>query len=1267
MDAPGREGSLGQIALARGWVRQEQLEAAAKLQEEALGRGEKLRLGEALVRLGALNEEQVRQALGAQDKQSFRCPACNKTFNVRGLKPGVRIHCKSCNGVLEPVAAPPLGPVSDTNAAELRRSPVGKEVDPALVDRVPGYTIERRLGSGGMGDVYLARQASLDRLVAVKILPAELAKDAGYAARFLSEARSAAKVTHENIVASVDAGETNGTYFFIMEYVDGETVAQLLKREGPLPEKRALEIARHIARGLQYAHQQGLIHRDIKPANVMLNRNGTAKILDFGLARAIGEVDALAAKGMIQSSPAYASPEQAKGKADLDHRTDMYSLGITLFEMLTGKRPFEAPDSRKLLVKHVEEAPPAPKAVNPAVTLLASNLVLRLLRKEPEQRFASYEELLAALDKMLDAKAARTAAAAAPPPPDPRALHIKIGASAAAVVVLGLGWMLMGGKEPEKVVETRPKNPAPPKIPAEVAEALREAREIQERSGNRPENYPGLREHWRKLEAKYRETPHHATFAAALVQFESRVQEEAQTASRQFLQIAEAQEASGKLADAVLGLNSFPQGFAGTDAAARIETARARLERALGDRFASERDEALKLVDAGKVDDARERHAKLQELAAADGRFAVPRHAEELAVLLRKIDAGVKPKTPAPDPGAPDPAASALVPSPKPPDRPSPAELPAEYAVLRSAELRSQPEARRSAAAAFARIADRCAINRAAQVFLSRDDRSWKLAVDRLQLKTPQVSYENLDGVAATDEKEGVRFTAFNGTKVLLMKDERVSVNGGAPVKPLKAELQRGAKTAFAAALDKYLASIPIERGATITPEQHHVAVLDLGRIVNGAGDGPVEAFQLFAAAHVEDLLAREVRLDGEVLKLVRFQMAKGFDLWGPPATLSRIALARLLATPGTPQELRRALDAAGPVPADWQTRLLVSLAPFLENTVDPRAVSENFAKLARLVPAESAVSRFCELVAQTAKGAVNCAECKAVGRVLCKTCTATGLAACAPCKGSGRVPERETPAGFTSLYTVPCRPCKSKGKVLCPTCQGALKAKCGACDGKKVRSAVPAADFASALGDSLCISCQGTGSLFSKVAYPCSDCDATGRFPASGKTLQSASQPAPAPRSPAPAAAEDRPVGGDNGLRCQYWETNVGRLATFAFPETPHNDVATVGFELSARRRNEQYIMRFSGFIQIPKDGEYTFTTFSDDGSMLYIGGAPVVDNDGLHMPKEESGKVTLKAGKHPLRVEFSQGGGGATLEVYWEGPGLPRQPIPSTALFRR
>ncbi|MCX7806071.1 MAG: serine/threonine protein kinase, partial [Planctomycetota bacterium] len=253
-----------------------------------------------------------------------------------------------------------------------------------------------------MGSVYKARQPMLDRLVAIKILPPKLAKDAEYIARFFREARAAGKLSHPNIVAGIDVGEADGYYYFAMEYVEGEPLSAVLKREGRLPERRAVEIARQVAEGLRHAHEHDIIHRDIKPENILLDASGTAKVCDLGLARsASGDDISLTQTGTAVGTPYYLSPEQARGDKDLDDRTDVYSLGATLFRMVAGRPPFDGPTAAVVMTKHLSEHPPPLREIVPEISDGLAAVVARTLEKRREDRYASMGELIEDLDRVL--------------------------------------------------------------------------------------------------------------------------------------------------------------------------------------------------------------------------------------------------------------------------------------------------------------------------------------------------------------------------------------------------------------------------------------------------------------------------------------------------------------------------------------------------------------------------------------------------------------------------------------------------------------------------------------------------------------------------------------------------------------------------------------------------------------------------------------------------------------------------------------------------
>ncbi len=207
--------------------------------------------------------------------------------------------------------------------------------------KIPGYQILQKLGKGSMGIVYKAKQLSVDRVVAIKVLLDALAQNKEFIKRFEREAKIAAKLSHNNVVNAIDAGEVNGHYYFVMEYVEGPTIKDFLDQNRTFEETEALRIVLAIAEALKHANQRGLIHRDIKPENVILTRDGAVKLADLGLARLTDDEKwGLAEAGMAIGTPYYISPEQVRGQTNVDIRADIYSLGATLYHMVTGKVPY---------------------------------------------------------------------------------------------------------------------------------------------------------------------------------------------------------------------------------------------------------------------------------------------------------------------------------------------------------------------------------------------------------------------------------------------------------------------------------------------------------------------------------------------------------------------------------------------------------------------------------------------------------------------------------------------------------------------------------------------------------------------------------------------------------------------------------------------------------------------------------------------------------------------------------------------------------------
>ena len=267
------------------------------------------------------------------------------------------------------------------------------------------YEIHRRLARGGMAQVYLARDRSLDRPVAVKELVPEFATDPSFVERFRREAQAAANLSHPNIVGVYDWGAQDGTYFIVMEYVDGPSLSRVLRADGPFHPRRAAEIAAEVAAGLGFAHSRGVVHRDVKPGNVLLTRSGQAKVTDFGIARALSSSDEdLTQAGSVMGTATYFSPEQAQGLS-VDPRSDLYSLGVVLYELVTGRPPFTGETPLAIAYKHVQDQPAPPSTLMTGLPQALEAIIMKLLAKRPDDRYASAEDLRSDLNRFLAGEA----------------------------------------------------------------------------------------------------------------------------------------------------------------------------------------------------------------------------------------------------------------------------------------------------------------------------------------------------------------------------------------------------------------------------------------------------------------------------------------------------------------------------------------------------------------------------------------------------------------------------------------------------------------------------------------------------------------------------------------------------------------------------------------------------------------------------------------------------------------------------------------------
>lgn len=288
-------------------------------------------------------------------------------------------------------------------------------------DSIGGFRLLEEIGSGTVGTVFRAEQVSLSRAVALKILDPHYATQPRYVQRFFREARSAASLIHAHIVQVYDVGEDGGLYYIAIELVDGRSLASILAEEGALEPSRALEYTRQATLALARAHQAEIIHRDIKPGNLLINRHDELKVADFGLARHTGAgAGKITHHGSIIGTPYYMSPEQAQGQLS-DERSDIYSLGATLYHMLVGRPPFAGDNFLEVINRHVHESPVPPIQANPRVAEPLSDLVLRMLAKDPDERHPSADALLRAIAelKRLFAQERLAASATVPSVPTP--------------------------------------------------------------------------------------------------------------------------------------------------------------------------------------------------------------------------------------------------------------------------------------------------------------------------------------------------------------------------------------------------------------------------------------------------------------------------------------------------------------------------------------------------------------------------------------------------------------------------------------------------------------------------------------------------------------------------------------------------------------------------------------------------------------------------------------------------------------------------------
>jgi len=340
MTAPSEESQFGRLVVERKLVTPEEVRSAVARRKELMGQGHKLSLSEVMVQQGYLTRSQV------------------KRLSV---------------------------PLDDTLT---RRA-----------QQIPGFQILGKLGAGAMATVFKARQLSLDRIVAVKVLPRRMSDNREFVERFYKEGRAAAQLNHNNIVQAIDVGEAGGYHYFVMEYVEGHTVYDELAKGKAFNEDEALRIVVQIARALQHAHERGFIHRDVKPKNIIITPDGVAKLADMGLAREATDVQtAMAEAGRAYGTPYYIAPEQIRGEVDIDFRSDIYSLGATFYHMVTGRVPYDGPTPSAVMHKHLKEPLIPPDHINTQLSAGIGELVEVMMAKRRQERYQNTQDLLLDLE-----------------------------------------------------------------------------------------------------------------------------------------------------------------------------------------------------------------------------------------------------------------------------------------------------------------------------------------------------------------------------------------------------------------------------------------------------------------------------------------------------------------------------------------------------------------------------------------------------------------------------------------------------------------------------------------------------------------------------------------------------------------------------------------------------------------------------------------------------------------------------------------------------
>jgi tRNA A-37 threonylcarbamoyl transferase component Bud32 len=389
-DSREEEKLFGETVVSRGLATADQVAACLKEQAELEAKGVYRNLGEILVGRKIISANQVKRLLGDQDRAIAFCPKCGEKYNVPLPWRG-EVKCPADGMAL--VSADRDDAVGVAATLEAGGAPAGSPIGM----EVGGCRIVELIARGAMGAVYKAKHEGLNRYVAVKLLPS-VSRDPELVRRLLFEARAVAKVEHPGIVQVYDVGFQKGYFFIVMQLLRGQTLEQRMAAAGVIELPAALEIAKEVAQGLGAAHARGVIHRDIKPANIMISEDGRARLTDFGLAQDVEDPEDQ--QGLIVGTPFYMSPEQWLGHR-ADERSDLYSLGVILYQMTTGHRPFTSEAVADLMNQHLKTPPRSPKEFNASLSDGFCAMVKKMLAKPPAKRYPNAAAFLADLEKVM--------------------------------------------------------------------------------------------------------------------------------------------------------------------------------------------------------------------------------------------------------------------------------------------------------------------------------------------------------------------------------------------------------------------------------------------------------------------------------------------------------------------------------------------------------------------------------------------------------------------------------------------------------------------------------------------------------------------------------------------------------------------------------------------------------------------------------------------------------------------------------------------------